>query len=298
MNMKYQDGPFKFLMGKLRMVPYGSYSLTLAERIGLALARHTIFGRGKSRSAFIEPLFFHARKQRDAEIWNGRGRLRLPVFSLLKYLIMDRKYDERERAFLQRELRPGDTVVDIGANIGFYTLWFATSGVPNIHILAIEPNPEMHRALKDNIQINDLQNVDTAMVAIGDREAVALLNFSEKYPGSGSLLGTESKQIEVRLTTLSSLLEEYKLTRVDVVKIDVEGYEYKALIPFLTGRSVAEWPRVFLIEANDRATGWEGDLIGFIENAGYEIALRTRGNIGLRRQEACPKRMPVEKVRA
>lgn len=268
------------------MVPYGSFSLTLTEKIGLALARHTIFGRGKSRSAFIEPLFFYSHKQRDAEIWNGRALLRLPIFSLLKYLIMDGKYDQRERKFLERQLQPGDIIVDIGANIGFYTLWFATSGVENIHILAIEPNPEMHQALQDNIAINGLQNIDTAMVAIGDQEGVASLNFSERYPGSGSLLGTEPKQIEVRVITLSRLLEDYKLARADVVKIDVEGYEYKALMPFLSGRPIAEWPRVFLIEANDCAQSWEGDLIGFIQKAGYEIALRTRGNIALRRKEA------------
>lgn len=263
------------------MKAFGTYGLTARERIGVALARHTPAGRGSVRP-FLEWLFLPQRETpRDGLIWDGRAKLRLPPKSSLKYLLIDHRYNAPERALLADAVREGDVICDIGANIGFYTLWLVSLGVPRTTVVAIEPNPAVYAALSENVRLNGYANVVTVHAAVGERNGEVSFGVVKDAPSVGSVLAKDAEQITVPMRKLSTILAENGLARCDVLKIDVEGYEYQALMPYLSATPVESWPRLLVVENNHRASQWEGDLISEFLRNGYRIALRTRGNIVL-----------------
>jgi FkbM family methyltransferase len=263
------------------MKAFGFYGLSAVEQIGAFLARKTFAGRGSVRP-LLERIFFGTRKTpRDALIWNGKVKLRLPPKSNLKYLIIDDRYNKPERDQLRAAVREGDVIADVGANIGFYTLWLASLKVPNIKIVAFEPNPSVFEALVENVRINGFDNVLTINAAVGEKDGTVSFGVIEDAPSVGSILAKGADQITVEMRTIASVLRANGLATCDIIKIDVEGYEYQALMPYLEATPVAQWPRLFVIEQNHRASQWEGDLVNAILSKGYQVAARTRGNVVL-----------------
>ncbi len=84
--------------------------------------------------------------------------------------------DYHEMLFMRRYLRSGDSVLDIGANIGVYTLLAASEIGPTGQVLAFEPVPETSRRLLENIEINQLDNVQIYTCALGDKNGSVYLN--------------------------------------------------------------------------------------------------------------------------
>ena len=127
---------------------------------------------------------------------------------------------------LMQTLKPGMNVVDIGGNIGYYAMLEARLVGPAGMVIAIEPVPENSGQLCKNVQANGYQNIRIHKVAIGDRNGTALMYISEKsnwhslHPPPSSKGG-----MKVPVSTLDSLLMPYHLSSVDLVRMDLEGYE-------------------------------------------------------------------------
>src|SRR6266699_2559349 len=96
-------------------------------------------------------------------------RIRLHLNSELCRLIYCRHFEATEREFLNRFLRPGDTFVDVGANIGLFTLIAARLVGPQGRVLSFEPTPETFARLTKNVQTNRLENVSCQQLALSDR---------------------------------------------------------------------------------------------------------------------------------
>jgi FkbM family methyltransferase len=141
---------------------------------------------------------------------------------------------------LQELLTPGDVFVDVGANLGYYSLLGSRRVGPGGHVYALEPAPETYASLCRNLKLNRAANVTPLQAAAGSAEGTAAL-FGPR-PGNtgtsslrrvsnavvpGGEVGDEST--EVRLVALSSLVPDEELERLRVVKIDVEGYEAEVL---------------------------------------------------------------------
>jgi len=119
-------------------------------------------------------------------------------------------------------LRPGDTVVDIGANIGTLSLC-ASSIVGDVgRVIAIEPHPRIFRYLRKNVQYNQRTNVICHNLAVG--EADRLVSFSDKHSDDqNSVTTTDQGRINVPMRTLDGLLSA--IGQISLLKIDTEGYE-------------------------------------------------------------------------
>src|SRR5689334_9593405 len=123
--------------------------------------------------------------------------------------------------------KPGDVFVDVGANIGSWTLEAARFVGPGGRIVAVEPVPHLAAALRKTMQANRLACVEVAEVALA--EAGGTRPFSvERGNSGGSRFGMvdadgkrEFETITVRTARLDDLVREHALERVDVVKIDV-----------------------------------------------------------------------------
>ncbi|MFY8094334.1 MAG: FkbM family methyltransferase [Niveispirillum sp.] len=186
-----------------------------------------------------------------------------------KFLFMPQFFDPEEMTLLSQRLPRDGTFVDIGANVGLYTLNAAKLMGPGGRILAVEPGPEAARRLRFNLSLNRTDaSITHADCAIGAEEGVMGLYLDVSNLGGSSLVrdhgGTSTP---VRVRPLVDVLEEVGITSIDVLKIDIEGAEDKALLPFFDQAPDSLWPRVIIIERSEES--WAGDLLGRFKAAGY-----------------------------
>lgn len=127
---------------------------------------------------------------------------------------------------LQGELKEGDCVLDIGANIGYYALMEARLVGSKGKVYAVEPVPHNIQLLQESVKLNNYNNIETFQQAIGQDDGTLSLyisdhpNWCSVYP-SGKVMG----QIDVVVNSLDSFLKNKR--RPDIIRMDVEGYEYE-----------------------------------------------------------------------
>ena len=126
---------------------------------------------------------------------------------------------------IQRILEPGMVVLDVGANIGWYTLMCAHAVGPTGRVHAFEPVPEEVDRLRRNVRLNALSQVSVHEVAVSD--AVGVTCIGETRDAGATWVGEGDR--EVRTTTLDAFVDRQRLSRVDFVKMDIEGAEVLAL---------------------------------------------------------------------
>lgn len=182
-------------------------------------------------------------------------------------------YEPEMWARLMAEVRPGDVVADVGASIGLYTLALARRVGPTGQVHAFEPDPESFGWLSRNVDLNGVGEwVHLYCCAVGDQDGTVA------FAGGR---GTESTIVEapspgsgrVQSTRLDGVLVDRKL---DLLKIDVEGFEEKVLRG-AAGllNDLARGPRTIFVEVHPFA--WNqfdvGDqsLLQTLWNAGYEV---------------------------
>lgn len=159
--------------------------------------------------------------------------------SLTPDLALDGVYDPAFVRFLERELREGDTVVDVGANVGLFSVRMAQLVGPTGSVLALEADPEIHAVLQENLDLNYVSGWARALaVAAYSSQSTLTFQRTRRFRGNGALEGmgtsvgdgyaTESYEtMTVEALPLDSLLGD--ANRVRLVKIDVEGAERHAL---------------------------------------------------------------------
>lgn len=137
-------------------------------------------------------------------------------------------FEPEEVALLRRLIRPGDVVVDVGANIGFYSLLFSRLVGEGGRVHAFEPSRDNWDLLLKNIRLNSLTNVISNRAALSDRAGKSTL-YVNKESGLNSLGKTHRGEVshveEVPCTTLDDYLASEKISKVNLLKIDVEGYD-------------------------------------------------------------------------
>jgi FkbM family methyltransferase len=128
-----------------------------------------------------------------------------------------------------RIVRPGDTVLDIGANLGIVTLWLSKLVGKRGRVYAFEPNPELYEVLEKTIHRNQAMNVRPYAIALGARADQMELRIRGGNSGSGSLVMNDGlagcKVYSVPVRSLDEIAIEQKMEAIRLIKIDVEGFE-------------------------------------------------------------------------
>jgi FkbM family methyltransferase len=144
-------------------------------------------------------------------------------------------YEKETVDWFRSNLRPGMVVLDIGANVGQYTLIAARDVGPHGRIHAFEPNPISYRRLASNIEINSFANVSTHALAVSDCAGeVTLYVPDHDNMGEASLQMSQTGQrnITVRSVTIDEWARNADLgatPHIDLIKIDVQGLESAVL---------------------------------------------------------------------
>ena len=134
--------------------------------------------------------------------------------------------------WISRQLRDGDTFVDVGANVGYYTLLASGLVGEAGRVVAIEPSPRLFEALGDAVTRNRLTNVRTVNLAVLDRSArVALFRGTEHHSGLTTTRAERGLDFEcqVEAAPLPAILSAEEARRARLVKVDVEGAEWSVV---------------------------------------------------------------------
>lgn len=202
------------------------------------------------------------------------------------------------------DVRDGDTVFDVGANVGFFTL-FAHRRARNVRVFAFEPAPPLFEALSDNVARHGV-NARLFNCGVSDRGRTADFTFYPNSSGMSSFYADEREErealraimqnqlrqgmagmeqvmrhaddllderlktlrYECRLRTLSEVIAEEQVGVVDFLKIDVQ----KSELDVLRGIADDDWPKIrqIVIEVHDLG-GRLGEIRGLLETRGYAV---------------------------
>lgn len=138
------------------------------------------------------------------------------------------KYEEQVRLVFLPDTH--DTIVDVGAHLGEYTIPCARRAST---VIAIEPNPDVLSILKENIHLNRVSNVITVNKAVYDSQGYQSLNLFADRTGMSSVVmdphQENTKTIKVAADTLDNILTDLQINKVNWIKIDVEGAEEQVI---------------------------------------------------------------------
>lgn len=170
-------------------------------------------------------------------------------------------------------VREGDVVVDVGANVGQYSLLAARLCGATGRVLAIEPNPSIFQALRRNLGLNRPHMVVPLLLAAGARDApVAMLEPPPTQLGTSKMAGGSEGDYWSGGYRLATILRELRLSRCDVVKIDVEGHEDEVMEGLL--QAGAPRPRHLVFEFVPQAFAYGGRadrMLAWLTEAGYVL---------------------------
>jgi FkbM family methyltransferase len=127
-------------------------------------------------------------------------------------------YDTPLQKLSRKILTPGSVVFDIGANIGLTACIFSPKAAA---VYAFEPNPPVFRLLEENVRANALDNVRPFALAIGAEPGTTHFNGESAFGYMTANTGAP----KVRVETIDRLVDQLRITRLDFLKIDVEGFE-------------------------------------------------------------------------
>ena len=185
-------------------------------------------------------------------------------------------YDYDEMHFVQRYLRPGDAVVDVGANIGVYTLLAASCVGAQGRVLAFEPSRQVYARLEENVRINGLSQVEPQCLALGS--APGTVDFLQELDVSNRIsVSSDQADLQGRVESVPCITLDMALadTRYALGKIDIEGAE---TMVFQGGSRVLREanPPVWLLELKDRLLRRFGssaaELARLFQDADYDLA--------------------------
>jgi len=139
---------------------------------------------------------------------------------------------------LATNLKEGSVLLDVGAHIGYFSMKGALKVGTTGRVVSFEPNPDTLKTLRENVRVNDFQNVTIAPIACADKDQMLTLFASPIMNSGASSLAKGNADItykeapreySVRGRPIDDVVRELNLTRVDAIKMDIEGAEVIAL---------------------------------------------------------------------
>jgi FkbM family methyltransferase len=166
--------------------------------------------------------------RRAVRVWGHRVRAASLDRLLCLWLHRTGLMGRADRRFLEARVTRGMRVVDVGANVGLYSLLLARLAAPEGQVIAFEPEPQLFRVLAENTQHSGLPNLTLRNQALGEYDGRVRFYRSAFNSGDNRLggLGWKGQGVEVQMTRLDATLSD---PRVDFIKMDVQGYEMGVL---------------------------------------------------------------------
>ena len=270
--------------------PFGTYALPPAReawrkkadgyadtRIGRALISRA---RKKALSREKGPFDIDIDKGVSARLYPSGNRCEKRAFAGVQI------WDAAERLALKSAIEEKSeqpfVFLDVGANVGLYSLYvnaYAVQAERPARIIAIEPGVETCARLEANIAASEA-TVQIIRAAVSDAPGTGHLGGGDINRGEAKLLARSEETETVVVDTLPRIARTLGLTRIDAMKVDIEGHDLKALTTFFEDASSKLHPRLLILETGRDANS---PLIELCTANDYVIATRTKMNTVLKK---------------
>ncbi|NPU67993.1 FkbM family methyltransferase [Bradyrhizobium sp. 83012] len=259
--------------------PFGAFAPNAAQALVIRLAH----GSGLKRGAFRPMLTRFVNLLRagplDVDYQGANFRFHHQVSATERGALFNPDYNREELDFLRSHLPEGGVAVDVGANVGTFALPLARHVGPRGRVIAIEPHPVTHARLSFNRDASALAQVTLVAAAAGDSDGEVMIETDGDNLGASHVVtGTAGGEaFRVPSLRLQAILERAGATKLDALKIDVEGFEDRVLTCFFRDAPSVLWPRAIVIEHLSRDE-WQNDCLADMISRGYREVGRTRSN--------------------
>jgi FkbM family methyltransferase len=260
--------------------PFGAFAPNAAQRAIISLAQHTRLKRGAFRPMLSRLLNLLRAGPIDVSYQGASFRFYHLTSATERGALLNPDYNIEELDFLRTHTPVGGVFVDVGANAGTYTLPLAHHVGPQGRVIAVEPHPVMVARLAFNQAASASGAVALIAAAAGDVDGELMIETDNENYGASHVYSDASARgdaIRVPAMRLLRILRDQNVTKVDSLKIDVEGYEDRVLIGFFRDAPSSLWPRAIAIEHLSR-DDWLDDCLADMLARGYTAAGKTRSN--------------------
>jgi len=167
--------------------------------------------------------------------------------------------------------QPGDVIFDVGAHIGLFTIKTASLIGTDGAIYAFEPVKNNFDLLEKNIALNNFTNVKPFLTALGDKLETKLLCLSKTNTGMHTLMKTKGEKILVPVITLDKIIEKLSIEKINLLKLDVEGYELRVL---QGGKNFLKVCQNLVIETHEQVGGpSNSSIVKFLKLFGFKTKI-------------------------
>lgn len=243
---------------------YGHYKPNLLQKLFILLGRNTPVLKTFFRTRLNGLLVRSRSGPIDYELFGLKYRFHTyDSLADRKALFSPNKYDIFEREFLVNKIERNGVFLDIGSNVGVYSLYVASMR-EDVDVYAFEPISKIAERLSYNSNINDLQSrLKINNIALSDRSGFVSFSLEKESLVFGRVSG------QVPCMTLTDFLEKNGIKKIGAIKIDVEGAEDKILKPFFCSSAKEFWPDFIVIEHLFPEV-WDWNCLAELEKLGYQ----------------------------
>jgi FkbM family methyltransferase len=259
--------------------PFGAFAPNALQAAIIALAQRTGLKRGAFRPSLSRLINLLRAGPLDVQYQGASFRFYHQASATERGALFNPDYNIEELDFLRTHARKSGVFVDVGANVGTYAMPMARHVGENGTVIAIEPHPVTHARLAFNKSASRFTQVKLVAAAAGASDGELMIETDGDNLGASHIVTGDAsgKAIRVPSRRLQQILEQASVSHVDALKIDIEGYEDRALVPFFKEAPPSLWPRAVVIEHLSKDE-WLADCIADMIARGYSEAGRTRSN--------------------
>jgi FkbM family methyltransferase len=258
--------------------PFGTFAPTGAQHAILALARRSRLRRGAFRPMLSRLVNLLRAGPLDVVYQDTPFRFYHQNSATERGATFNPDYDREEMDFLRAHLPAGGVFVDVGANVGIYAVVLVRHVGERGKVIAVEPHPVTRARLVFNAAANRAQ-ITLIAAAAGAADGELLIETDSGNLGACHIVPDPSSgnAIKVPALRLQRILDDAGVSRVDALKIDVEGYEDRVMTCFFREAPPSLWPGAVVIEHLSR-NEWLADCVADMRARGYAETGKTRSN--------------------
>lgn len=212
--------------------------------------------------------YFTTRRYIISPVNNRKMMLDLRVGGISRALTLYGTREEDMLKIIRDEVKPDMHILDLGANLGYYTLEFSSLISDRGRIIAIEPDPRNFAVLQKNVEGRRFKNIIIQCLAASDVKGNGQMAITDKS-NLNTLVVTEGhaqcELLNVKTETISNIARTYLDNRLDFIRMDIEGYEYEAIKGLIDYLDTGNNKPIILFEVHPAAYGNERDMRGLLQ---------------------------------
>lgn len=264
--------------------PFGAFAPNAAQAAIIGLAQQSGLKRGAFRPWLSRLVNLLRGGPVDVQYQGASFRFYHQGSATERGALFNPDYNLDELDFLRQYTPAGGVFVDVGANVGTFALVMARQVGHAGKVVAIEPHPTTFGRLAFNRAASKATQVRLVQAAAGERDGELMIETDGGNLGASHVVtgAASAEAIKVPSLRLTRILDEAGVSKVDALKIDVEGFEDRVLTGFFRDASQSLWPRAVVIEHLSQ-NEWRDDCIADMVARGFAIARKTRSNTFLSR---------------